>query len=551
MGVLSTMTANDSSSSAIAPIDRLDMVAAGWLPPLPTAFLSGRDRDLLAPLTFLAPGELPAGIGPAVERAALAEGLALANTGYGHPRAEQLAAKLADPATRVVVTGQQPGLFCGPLLTLTKMAAAARWAEAIEAAGQPAVAVFWVATEDHDWAEVAQVGMLAGGEITHLQLGEDLSPLVPVGARVLGQGLEQVYASLAAVQPGERGQRWHRDLARWYSPEALVGEAFHRLAVHLLGEHTPLLLDSMLPAVKQAQRLWLRRLVEERQGVDAALAAADRRVEERGYGLQVRPQRGLSPLFLLHQQQRRRIEWRGDDRFGLRGLADFEQPVASLLETIAENPVAVSPGVLARPAIQDAILGTTLQVMGPAEMSYMTQVAGIYRHLGLEAPHTTLRPQAMLLEPRPAAQLQELGIELPRLLTTPLDRLLSDSLGGDLVGPARQVVDQTLEQLRQPALDLDPGLERPWRKTRDQIGRALDQLASRVAAANARRHQVQHQRLERILAAVMPGGKPQERVLSIAHFGGRYGRDFATELYRQIGLDPRVLYPVLLGQKEG
>nr|XP_061808119.1 putative cysteine ligase BshC [Nerophis lumbriciformis] len=538
------MTANDSSSSATEQPERLDLVEAGWLPPLPTAFLGDRDRDLLAPLSFLPPGELPSGDPPTVDRVLLAEGLAQANAGYGHPRAAQLAAKLADPATRVVVTGQQPGLFCGPLLTLTKMAAAARWAAALEAAGQPAVAVFWVATEDHDWAEVAQAGILARGEFERIDLGDDPAALLPVGMRALGGGLEQALARLAEVQPGERGQQWHAELGRWYRPNARFGEAFARLAVHLLGERTPLLLDSMLPAVKQAQRPWLRRLVEERDAVDAALTAADQPVEDRGYPLQVRPQPGLSPLFLLQGQERRRIEWRDGERFGLRGLADFEQPVERLLDTIDENPAAVSPGVLARPAIQDAILGTTLQIMGPAELSYMTQVAGIYRHLGLEAPHTTLRPQAMVLEPRPEAQLKELGIALPRLLTTPVERLLSDSVGGDLVGPARETIEETLDQLQEAATQLDAGLERPWRKTRDQIGRALDQLASKVAGANARRHQVSHQRLERIHADLLPGGKPQERVLSIAHFGGRYGRGIADALYHQIGLDPSVLHLV-------
>lgn len=538
------MTANDSSSSAAAHPERLNLAAAGWLPPLPTAFLGGEDRDLLAPLTFLPPGELPPGAVSAVDRTALAQGLAQANASYGHPRAEQLATKLADPATRVVVTGQQPGLFCGPLLTLTKMAAAARWAEALEAAGQPAVAVFWVATEDHDWAEVAQATVLARGEPAKIDLGSDPADLLPVGMRVLGDGLEQAFAKLAEAQPGDRGQRWHEELARWYRPNARIGEAFARLAVHLLGEKTPLLLDSMLPAVKQAQRPWLRRLVEERQAVDEALAAADQRVEGRGYSLQVRPQPGLSPLFLLQGQERRRIEWRDGERFGLRGLPDFEQPVSRLLETIDENPAAVSPGVLARPAIQDAILSTTLQIMGPAELSYMTQVAGLYSHLGLAGPYTTLRPQAVVLEPRPAAQLAELGIALPRLLTTPVDKLLADHVGGDLVSPVQQVVTEALDQLRESALELDAGLERPWRKTRDQVSRALDQLASKVADANARRHQVSHQRLQRIVGDLLPGGKPQERLLSVAHFGGRYGRQFATALYHQIGLDPSVLYVV-------
>ena len=102
---------------------------------------------------------------------------------------ERLAERLADPATRVVVTGQQPGLYGGPLLTLTKMAAAVRWAEAIAEAGAPAVAVFWVATEDHDWAEAAQATLLAADGPRRFDLGDDRSPLLPLGMRTFGPGL--------------------------------------------------------------------------------------------------------------------------------------------------------------------------------------------------------------------------------------------------------------------------------------------------------------------------------------------------------------------------
>ncbi|HEY4573069.1 MAG TPA: bacillithiol biosynthesis BshC, partial [Thermoanaerobaculia bacterium] len=124
-------------------------MAAHFLGPLPSAWLAGRDLDLLEPLRFLGPGGLPP-VPPqpktAASRRELAEALAVANRGYGHPGADRLAARLADPAVRVVVSGQQPGLLGGPLFTLAKMVAVSRWAAALEEAGEPAVAVFWVAT---------------------------------------------------------------------------------------------------------------------------------------------------------------------------------------------------------------------------------------------------------------------------------------------------------------------------------------------------------------------------------------------------------------------
>ncbi|MBP8845454.1 MAG: bacillithiol biosynthesis BshC, partial [Thermoanaerobaculia bacterium] len=292
-----------------------DLAVAGLLPPLPTALVAGRAGELLAPLRFLPAGELPGGEPPAVDRRALAAALATTNAAYGHPEAAALAARLADPATRVVVAGQQVGLFGGPLYTLVKAVAATRWAEALTARGEPAVAIFWMATEDHDWQEVTRAVLTAGDAVHHFDLGPDPAPLLPVGLRTLGARVERLFAALGPLLPGERGAAWLAELGRWYRPGARFGEAFARLLARLLGPRCPLLLDALLPELKAAEAPWQAALVARRDEVAAALAAADRAVEAAGFPLQVAPQPDASPLFLLRDGARRRIEWRPGGRF--------------------------------------------------------------------------------------------------------------------------------------------------------------------------------------------------------------------------------------------
>ncbi len=530
------MTQNSLSATSLTdtqPALELDLLARGSLPPLPTALYQGRDHDLLAPVRFLGAGELPSGSPPDVDRSELARALATANAAYGHPAAESVAAKLADPATRVVVTGQQPGLYGGPLYALSKMVAAVKWAQAIEASGKPAVAVFWVATEDHDWAEVAQAAFLTRAGVQRVDLGPDPAPLLPVGMRSFGPGLEEIERQLEGV-----------DLPRaWYRPNARFGEAFCRLMVSALGERAPLMLDSMLPEVKSLQRPVLERLVDRREEVEAAQKLADAEIERRGYPLQVKPQPGLSPLFMLHGQARRRIAW-ADDGFTLRGLDGEPKPLAELRRIVADNPSVISPGVLARPAVQDALLGTTLQVMGPAELSYMAQVAPVYSVLGIEPPWTTLRPQALVLEERQAAYLEELDVSLGELLGVELDHLVADKVGEDLLGPARKHIEEALDALHGPLTAVDKGLEGPLRKTRAHIGRGLDQLNGKVAGAVARRHDVWRRRLEQVRTSCLPDDKAQERYLSVAHFLARYGEGVGDAFLAQLGLDPRRLHVV-------
>jgi bacillithiol biosynthesis cysteine-adding enzyme BshC len=551
------VTANASSSSATSRPDalRVDLAAAGLLAPLPSAYLAGRDLDLLAPLRFLPPAGQPSGPALPGARRELAEALAMANRSYGNERADELARRLADPATRVVVTGQQPGLLGGPLYTFSKMVAAARWAAELEARGEPAVAVFWVATEDHDWGEVSAATVLTPDGPRSFDLGPDPEPLMPVGMRTLGPAVEGVLQSLAAAVPGERGADWVRMLGRWYRPDARFGEAFCRLMAHLLGPHCPLLLDAMLPALKTAQRPWLRRLVERRREVEEALERRDGEIRARGYDLQVTPQRGASPLFLLSRGERRRIEWRGADGYALRGREDGGR-AEDLLRIAEENPGVLSPGALARPALQDAVLGTTLQLLGPGELSYVAQAAAVYPVLEVEAPWVGLRPQTLVLEPHLAGKLTEVGVPLAALLgdRQRLDRTLADLEGGDFVTPVKRKVEEALEDLRAPALAADPNLERPLEKTREQILRALDLFTDKVTTAAARRNETRHRRVQLLRESCLPLGKLQERIVASAHFQGKYGDRFVESYWEQMGLDPRTLHVIspdgILGTEE-
>ena len=552
---------------------RVDLVAAGLLPPLPRAFLGGSDLDLLAPLRFLAPGQLPsmpavsaaasAGAAGAGSRAELAAALLASNRAYGHLGADGACKRLADPATRVVVAGQQPGLFGGPLMTFAKLMAAARWAAALEAAGEPAVAVFWVATEDHDYAEVASATVLAADGPRSFDLGTDTQPLLPVGMRALSPAVTEVLRAIAEAVPGERYAEWLRTLARWYQPDARFGEAFCRVMAHMLGSRCPLLLDAMHPALKQAEKPWLARLIERRGQLAAALARQDAAVQARGYELRVNPQPGASPLFLLRHGQRRRIEWRGDEGFALRGTDGMDRTagadatagtdgkagaggvggVGDLLRILAENPAVVSPGVLARPAVADAVLGTTVQVLGPGELSYMPQAAAVYGVLEIEAPWVALRPQTLVLDPGKAQQLEAAGLTLADLLgdRSHIDRKLAERAGGDFVAPVRGSIAAALDELRAPALAADPNLERPLAKTREQVLRAVDLFAEKAMPSLARRDELQSRRVEALRHLCLPGGKPQERVICAAHFQGKYGDRLAASFWEQLELDPTLL----------
>jgi uncharacterized protein YllA (UPF0747 family) len=320
--------------------------------------------------------------------------------------------------------------------------------------------------------------------------------------------------------------------------------------VELAGERCPLLLDALLPALKQAQRPHLRRLVERRREIEEALAAADDAIARRGHPHQVHPQRGVSPLFLFAHGERRRIAWAGDDQFQLRGeQRDGDggpRPVGDLLAAIDDNPEIVSPGVLARPAVQDAVLGTSLFVLGPGEMSYLPQAAPVHRLLDVTPPAVALRPQVLVLETHQVEQLEDAGVSLADILgrREDLERRLAEASGADFTHEPRERLAALLDELGPPALELDANLERPFERTRDSVLGAFDTFAGKVRGAAARRDEVRTRRLDRLRETVLPGGKLQERVVASAHFPGKYGGRFAEAVAEQMELDGAILQVV-------
>jgi uncharacterized protein YllA (UPF0747 family) len=374
-------------------------------------------------------------------------------------------------------------------------------------------------------------------------LGPDPEPLTPVGMRALGPAMDDVLRGLTEAVPGERYAEWVRAIGQWYRPDARFGEAFCRLMARLLGRRCPLLLDAMLPALKSAQTPWLKRLVERRKQVEQALERRDSEIERRGFPLQIHPQRGASPLFLLSRAglsrgERRRIEWRGESGYGLRGREDGGD-AEELLRIADENPGVLSPGALARPAIQDAVLGTFLHLLGPGELSYMGQSAAVHEALEVEPPWVALRPQALVVEPKQMDRLAETGLPLETVMGSKqnLERALAALEGDGQVEPVRRRVEEALAELRAT----DPDLQRPLEKTREQILRALDTFAEKATAAAARRNETLNRRVQQIRESCLPLGKPQERVIASAHFQGKYGDRLVQSFWEQMGLDPRTL----------
>jgi bacillithiol biosynthesis cysteine-adding enzyme BshC len=469
--------------------------------------------------------------GRAVPPALVAE-LTAQNAAYGPSAARgRHLATLAAPGAVVVATGQQMGLFLGPLYTLYKAATAVVMARAIEReSGVPTVPLFWLQTEDHDFEEIRTCVVPRPGDeplTVAVGAGDPAAARASVAHRVLGDDVTAALAALTeALGDAPQAAAVVALLASCYRPGAGVAAAFARLLAALFAEEGLVLLDPRTPAVAALAAPLYRVALDRSAELDAALAGRGAELAAAGFAEQVPVRPGASLLF--HPVggitgPRYRLA-PADGGYALLG-AGRTVPAAEVDALLVAEPLRFSTSALLRPLVQDALLPTVAYVGGPAELSYHAQLAPLYPLVGLEQPLVAPRARLRLLEVHTRALLGRLGLraadaEAPREAL--LRRVAAPPTGPEpaaLAARARAGLAAVLDEYAA----VDPSLKDPVRKARESCERTFAKLALRYATAVVARDHVAAERVDRLQGVLFPGGVPQERVFSLPAYAARHG----------------------------
>jgi bacillithiol biosynthesis cysteine-adding enzyme BshC len=479
----------------------LDPVTAPLLPALPTTDATWRAAAKAARRTTPPP--------------ALAQALAAFQREVGAgAAAERNAASLADGAL-LVVAGQQPGLLGGPLLALHKAAGALSIAERARGAGvEKVVPVFWVASEDHDWAEANRALVIGrDGEPRSLSLPVqgDLRSVrdVPVPTEASDALLRDLAAALpdterarAAVALASRPDG--QDLGRWFATTL----------VRLLGPDTGLVVVEPHVLAPFATDV-LARLVEQAETVARALARGAERLSSFGLVPPVEVEPGRAPLFLREAPggSRLRVSLEGSRVF-LRGEPSSLDR-AGLVARLRGDPRLASADVVGRVLVQNGVLPVLAQVAGPTEIVYLAQAREAHDALAVPFPVVVPRPRATWVETRVARDLEAFGLSVADVLAgaSPPEPSPADS------ALAAEVDEVRARLAAREAEAQDPETARVLRVLAEQAARA----AGRLSEVEARRRGVGRARYERARAALFPRERAQERVLSPFSVVARHG----------------------------
>jgi bacillithiol biosynthesis cysteine-adding enzyme BshC len=502
------------------------------LSPLFLDYLAGRDR--VRP--FLGQGFDLDAVGAGAERALalsrpareVTEALARQQESRGAREAAGRARLLAEPGATAIVTGQQAGLFGGPLFVLYKAVTCIEIARRLEAArGRPVVPVFWVASDDHDFAEVRSVSVIdATGAIRTLRYTPRTEPIGrPAWAIVLDDTVTALVDELARALPSALGREHALGaIAAAYRPGETLSGAFGRLLSALFP--ALVVLDPADAALKALTVPTLAREIRESSPTSRLALEAGRELLAAGYHQQVPVRPGFLNLFTLFEDQRRALAV-ADGAVEVRGTRE-RWPIEEAVRRLERDPVSWSPGALLRPLVQDALLPTAAYVGGPAEIAYHAQIASSYAHFGIPRPVLVPRPSLTLVEPPQARTLDAERLSLQDLVTDP-EALLSRRVLEDYpdveaaFARTREAIERELGAVEEALGTHDPTLRGAAVAAR---GRALHQVAGlheKAFRALKKRDQGRAERVRRTRDALFPGGALQERGLSLVGPLARHG----------------------------
>ncbi|NBD22810.1 bacillithiol biosynthesis cysteine-adding enzyme BshC [Paenibacillus glycinis] len=438
----------------------------------------------------------------------------------------------------VVVTGQQAGLWTGPLLVIHKAVTAISAAkDASRLAGTAVVPVFWVAGEDHDWDE-ANHAYVRSGETTLTRLaiprpkgGRTSVSRTKVAPAAMADALEQLGSALPDTE-------FKRDLL-----EALAGFAsdcddlsawFAAAMGWLFGKHGLVLLDSDDAGIRSLEAPMFAEMIRRNDELEAAYLRSAASLRELGYSPTADVAETCANLFLFEADERMLL-FKGDDGFRNR-KETFRLSREELLRIAEHEPQRLSNNVLTRPIMQDYVLPVLGAVLGPGEIAYWTLTGEAFRALGMEMPLILPRMSYTIVDRTTEKHMAKYGLAYRDIVERyEAHRAAWLKERDELDIEARfEAARSQFAALYGPVMGMSASLEKGLgdlaadnlRRIQEQIG----YLEKRTKEAHARRFDSALRQQDGIALALWPDNKPQERVLNMTDFWNRSGSAWLEKL---------------------
>jgi bacillithiol synthase len=454
---------------------------------------------------------------PAERRAQVAAALERQNRAFGAGEKTLANIQRLREGAPAVVTGQQVGLFGGPLFCILKALTAALLAEQ-----SGAVPVFWLATEDHDFEEINTTYFPAGDHLQKFTVNVPHKDGAPVGTIAFGDEVRAAVAQVEGILGKSEISEW---LAAGYTTGETFGTAFAKFYARVFAELGIIFLDPLDAELHRVAQPVYQSALAQAEEINYALQRRNEELEAAGYHAQVKVTPSHTLCFYFEDGVRTPVRQQGEEfLIGERKLANEE-----LLAETRRCPERFSANVLLRPVVQDFLLPTLAYIGGPAEIAYFAQIEVVYRKIAGRLTPVLPRIFATLVEPRQAKLLERYQLELSDLFIGPekfrelvASRALPESILMSFDAAAEHV-EQALAVIQAPLEKLDRTLMDAAENAGSKMRYQLQGLRDKAARSEARKNTEVARHAEELLTALYPNKELQERELGAACFLLKYG----------------------------
>ena len=451
------------------------------------------------------------------------------------PQALKAAEQLKEKGTVAVLTGQQAGLFGGPLFTLFKSLTAIALARQIEKEHNiSAVPIFWIDAEDHDLDEICTCNLLDSDSNLHrvdLELPQTHSGR-PAESVLLPDSITQTIEALDKILPNtEFSKEILGQLIRTYSPGISLVEAFSRWLDIILGPMGLVVFDGSDKTAKPLVRSVFTQELQSRGKVSRLATLAGKEFSAHGYHSQVNPRRDTAAIFHI-DKTRLPVKLR-DNEFE---IGNTIWTTKQLLDEVQRSPNSFSPNVLLRPLVQDTLFPTIVYVAGPSEVAYLGQLKQVYAEFKIPMPLIYPRLSATITDGATMKFLKRYKINFETLQgqdDSTLNQLLANHLPSDLdsiIKDTEQRVYDSLQKIKDEVPSVDPTLAETVKTTQKQMERSLQTLHGKIIKAAKRKNETLQRQFYRAQSLTFPKGKAQERNIAFLYFLNMYGPKLVDKL---------------------
>jgi bacillithiol biosynthesis cysteine-adding enzyme BshC len=481
-----------------------------------------------------------------VDRARVCDALEALNRSWG-AGAETLQniQLLRDADCVAVVSGQQAGLFTGPLYTIYKALSAVKLAGCLRQRGTKAVSVFWIAAEDHDFAEVARAEIIGRDcQLKHVDVSADLHREgQPVGQVRVDESITGVIDELFELLPASEFAADMKALVStaWQPGRGYV-DSFATMMTSLLGSYGLIFLNPLDPQLKELAAPLYSSAARRATEIATAIEQRSQQLESEGYHAQVMATANSFPLFLHDENGARHAVARTEDGRYKAKETEREYTAEELAQLALESPKRFSPNVTLRAVVQDFLLPTIAYYGGSAEIAYFAQTAEVYRVLGRPATPILPRSSLTMIERHTGRLLERYDLTLSDFfegIDSVITRVVEKYLGADtskLFVETEQNVNEELDRLRQELETIDPTLASALDTGRKKINYQLDGLRTRFVRAQMTRDEAAHRQLQRASDQLYPNKELQERHINITSLLARHGTYVIEWIYNAINI---------------